>query len=65
MADFFKNALGMLGSTAGKEDNEFVGQLVEVGSQRLKIKKVIAEGKASVTEIMSTCFDFGKVCLFP
>lgn len=47
MTDFFKNALGMLGSAAGKEDNDFVGQLVEVGNQRLRIKKVIAEGRSS------------------
>lgn len=45
MTDFFKNALGMLGGTAAKEENEFVGQLVEVGAQRLRIKRVIAEGK--------------------
>ncbi|XP_067938302.1 cyclin-G-associated kinase-like isoform X2 [Watersipora subatra] len=44
MTDFFKNALGMFGTGGAKEDNDFVGQLVEVGSQRLRIKKVIAEG---------------------
>lgn len=35
----------MFGTAGGKEDNDFVGQLVEVGSQRLRIKKVIAEGE--------------------
>lgn len=35
----------MLGGSNAKEENDFVGQLVEVGSQRLRIKRVIAEGK--------------------
>lgn len=47
MTDFFKNALGMFGTGGAKEDNDFVGQLVEVGHQRLRIKKVIAEGEVS------------------
>ena len=45
MTDFFKNALGMFGPTSAKEENDFLGQLVEVGNQRLRVKKVIAEGK--------------------
>ena len=52
MTDFFKNALGMFGTAGAKEDNEFVGQLVEVGSQRLRIKRVIAEGESqSVSKV--------------
>ncbi|KAF6038325.1 GAK [Bugula neritina] len=34
----------MFGTPGSKEENDFVGQLVEVGNQRLRIKKVIAEG---------------------
>jgi len=47
MTEFLKNAFGMFGTPGSKEENDFVGQLVEVGNQRLRIKKVIAEGKAS------------------
>ena len=51
MTDFFKNALGMFGTAGAKEDNEFVGQLVEVGSQRLRIKRVIAEGESHTQSV--------------
>jgi len=50
MTDFFKNALGMLGGGSAKEDNDFVGQLVEVGNQTLRIKRVIAEGRSESRE---------------
>ena len=57
MTDFFKNALGMFGTAGAKEDNEFVGQLVEVGSQRLRIKRVIAEGESHTqsVELVTVC----------
>eukprot|EP00106_Octopus_bimaculoides_P013233 XP_014780675.1 PREDICTED: cyclin-G-associated kinase-like [Octopus bimaculoides] len=45
MADFLKSAFGYLsGSTPGREDNDFVGQSVELGQQKLRVKSVIAEG---------------------
>ena len=44
MADFFKSALGYLGSSGINQDNSFVGQYVELGDQKLRVKKVIAEG---------------------
>lgn len=45
MADFLKSALGYFsGGTPGREDNDFVGQSVELGSQKLRVKSVIAEG---------------------
>lgn len=49
MADFLKSALGYFsGGTPGREDNDFVGQSVELGSQKLRVKSVIAEGKSNV-----------------
>ncbi|KAH7936005.1 hypothetical protein HPB52_016376 [Rhipicephalus sanguineus] len=51
MTDLFKSALGYLagGSSSsangrGAEDHEFVGQVVELGNQRLRVKRVLAEG---------------------
>ncbi|KAL1469165.1 hypothetical protein MTO96_004882 [Rhipicephalus appendiculatus] len=52
MTDLFKSALGYLaggGSSSsangrGGEDHEFVGQVVELGNQRLRVKRVLAEG---------------------
>lgn len=45
MSDLFKSALGYFSnnSTTGLE-NELVGQIVEVGNVKLRVKKVIAEG---------------------
>ncbi|XP_064605296.1 cyclin-G-associated kinase-like [Liolophura sinensis] len=44
MADFFKSAFGMLGSGGGRDENDFVGQTVELGNQKLRVRRVIAEG---------------------
>ena len=44
MADFFKSALGYLGNPGVSQDNDFVGQYVELGDQKLRVKKVLAEG---------------------
>ncbi|CAD5112095.1 DgyrCDS1335 [Dimorphilus gyrociliatus] len=44
MGDFFRSAFGYIGNTVSRDDNDFVGQLVEVGQQSLKIKRLIAEG---------------------
>uniref|UniRef100_A0A131XEI8 Auxilin n=1 Tax=Hyalomma excavatum TaxID=257692 RepID=A0A131XEI8_9ACAR len=52
MTDLFKSALGYLAGGGGSsssangrgEDHEFVGQVVELGSQRLRVKRVLAEG---------------------
>lgn len=42
----FKSAIGYFSSSGanGGSDNEFVGQFVEVGNMKLRVKKVIAEG---------------------
>lgn len=44
MADFFRSALGYLGNVANREDNDFVGQNVELGDAKYRVKRVIAEG---------------------
>ena len=44
MSDFFKSAFGYLSSGGTKDDNDFVGQYVELGEQKLRVKRVIAEG---------------------
>lgn len=45
MSDFLKSAIGYLNTgTINISDNEFVGQVVEVGSIKLRVKRVIAEG---------------------
>lgn len=45
MSDFFKSAFGLIsGSAPGREENDFVGQIVEFGNQKLRVKRKIAEG---------------------
>lgn len=45
MTDFFKSALGYIsGSGTGGTDNDFVRQQVELGDQKLRVRRVIAEG---------------------
>ncbi|KAL0892397.1 hypothetical protein ABMA27_015518 [Loxostege sticticalis] len=42
----FKSAMGYFSSSGanGSNDNDFVGQFVEIGNMKLRVKKVIAEG---------------------
>jgi hypothetical protein len=45
MTDFFKSAFGIIsGGGPGVSENDFVGQIVELGNQKLRVKKVIASG---------------------
>lgn len=44
MSDLFKSAIGYFSNSTGSS-NELVGQLVEIGNIKLRVKKVIAEGK--------------------
>ena len=45
MSDFFKSALGYIsGGGVAKDENDFVGQIVELGNQKLRVKRVIAQG---------------------
>ncbi|XP_046390419.1 cyclin-G-associated kinase isoform X2 [Ischnura elegans] len=45
MSELFKSALGYFSnSNSASQDNELVGQTVEIGNAKLRVKKVIAEG---------------------
>lgn len=45
MAELFKSAFGYLGANGAASDSDFVGQEVEINGIKLRIKKLIAEGK--------------------
>lgn len=46
MTDLFKSAIGYFSNiNTAVPDNEFVGQEVEIGNVKLRVKRVIAEGK--------------------
>jgi len=48
MADLFKSAFEYFSNSAVPGvDNDFVGEIVEVGNVKLRIKRVIAEGRFS------------------
>lgn len=45
MTDFFKSAFGFIGGgTSARDENDFVGQIIELGNQKLRVKRKIAEG---------------------
>lgn len=45
MSEFLKSAMGYFNANAlNAIDNDFVGQIVEVGTVKLRVKRVIAEG---------------------
>ncbi|XP_070563738.1 cyclin-G-associated kinase-like [Ptychodera flava] len=44
MTDLFRSALGYLSGGQGEKNNDFVGQLVELGDHKLRVRRVIAEG---------------------
>ena len=51
MTDFFKSAFSVLtGNVAGTE-NDFVGQTVELGQQKLRVRRVVAEGTVDVIRL--------------
>lgn len=55
MSDLLKSAMGYFNagptttttSSSSGSDNDFVGQIVEVGSLKLRVKRVIAEGQSN------------------
>ena len=47
MAELFRSAFNYISQT-GKSGNDFVGQYVELGPVQLRVRRVIAEGKAVV-----------------
>jgi len=53
MSYLLKSALGYLGGAAASvgQENDFVGQYVELGSQKLRVKRVIAEGVLCITRL--------------
>uniref|UniRef100_A0A069DZQ8 Cyclin-G-associated kinase n=1 Tax=Panstrongylus megistus TaxID=65343 RepID=A0A069DZQ8_9HEMI len=60
MSDLFKSAFGYFSSSSSAGiNNELVGQLVEVGSVKLRVKKVIAEGGFAFVFI-AQAIDTGK-----
>lgn len=49
MSDFLKSAMGYFNTSPnGGLDNDFIGKIVEVGSVKLRVKRVIAEGLCTV-----------------
>nr|VZI13877.1 unnamed protein product [Spirometra erinaceieuropaei] len=49
MGEFIRSALGYFGnSSSANKENELVGQVIEVGKQNFRIKRVIAEGGYAV-----------------
>ncbi|PIK59744.1 putative cyclin-G-associated kinase [Apostichopus japonicus] len=46
MTDLFRSALGYLSGGQNERGSEFVGQLVELGKMKLKVKRIIAEGRS-------------------
>lgn len=45
MSEIFKSALDYFSSSFSAEDNDYVGSNVELGNVKLKIKRLVAEGK--------------------
>lgn len=59
MADFFKTALGFISNVGTRDENDFVGQYVELGDQKLRVKRQIAEGTYfhwTISSIPEYCF---------
>ena len=58
MTDFFKSAFNYIGGANISQENDFVGQLVELGNQKLRVKKVIAEGTRYLSFLVTLSFVF-------
>lgn len=53
MSDLFKSAFEYFSGPAnGQSENSFVGQVIEISNVKLKIKKVIAEGRQFLFRIL-------------
>lgn len=57
MADIFRSAFNYISQT-GKSGNDFVGQYVELGPVQLRVRRVIAEGKADALSIRQRLISF-------
>lgn len=63
MSDLLKSAFGYFSApNAVQSDNSFVGQIIEISNVKLRIKKVIAEGKTSTIDF---CGVFVNNCSVP
>jgi len=46
MSEILKSALDYFSSSFSAEDNDYVGSNVELGNVKLKIRRLVAEGKS-------------------
>lgn len=60
MSDYLRSALGYL--NGGSNTNEFVGQVLEINNVKLRVNRLIAEGKCIKNP--PTFFFFRFVLLF-
>lgn len=61
----FKSAMGYFSSGgANGSDNDFVGQFVEIGNMKLRVKKVIAEGNTILDFYIKCILVYIKLWLF-
>lgn len=53
MSEFLKSAMGYFQNpTSDNTENSFVGQVVDVGAIRLRVKRIIAEGMITTTRFI-------------
>lgn len=63
MSDLLKSAMGYFNTVpTNVSDNEFVGQIVEVGAVKLRVKRVIAEGLCILSFSFYLCKNVIKLC---
>lgn len=59
MSDLFKSAFGYFSSNNSGQENDFVGQIVEIGNVKLRVKRLIAEGGFAFV-FVAQALDTGK-----
>lgn len=61
----FKSAMGYFssGGANGSSENDFVGQFVEIGNMKLRVKKVIAEGESILDTYVLLFFVVASIVL--
>lgn len=57
MSDYIRSAIGYL--NGGTNTNEYVGQILEINNVKLRVNRLIAEGK------FVACFHFYNLSLIP
>jgi hypothetical protein len=53
---FFKSAINYFNVAGSGQENEYVGQIVEVATYKLRIKRVIAEGMCNLIIYSTSIF---------